>query len=826
MDFLQLNPVGLLSKVFAAPRRPERYGIDPARFERESPSTPSIWEFYRNKVQITRERLEAYRDYCLTEDTKISLLNGTEKTIGELFDLDGDIWVYSYDLKTRKVVPGKVIRLYKTGINRPIVKVTLDNGESIRCTPNHPFLFKEGEYRRADQLQAGDSLMPIGSGYLQPTNHKVISVEPAGLADIYNITVDKYHNFALSAGVFVKNTEMDFDDLVSAVLDAMAEDCTQPDMISGRIVWISSENQDVVKLLTKLFDKLEIEDRVASIIREAAKYGDCFLRNWYRRGEGIIALEYYEPQRVFRVEEKGRMRGFTIDSTLEMRSESILYNPWDFIHFFRAIGRLRPDQTYGDSLCRPARRLWRKLQMVEDSIIMYRLKMAPDRFIFYVDCGEASASESVEILRMWRRALKKQVLYQPDQGRLRVDYNPWCLTPNTIVPLVDGRNLTLQQILDEYGTNRSFSVYSFDKRNNCIVEGEATHLGVVGTGCPVYRVTLDDGSFYDCTSNHEWILKGGVKRKAIGLQPGDSFESWPAGVDHKVVSVEYLGVVAEVHCLSVVGYHNFAVRCERGGEVSEVFTGNSVDQDFFWPTKEGSNSRIEKQAGSANIGEIHDYELLVKRLFAALRAPPSYFGMKEEGGAVIDNGKTLGRQDIRWARSGKAGQKAATRGLVRLCQVHMALKGIDPTDPANEFEVCMAPISYLDEMERLEVFDLRSRAIDSISRVLTDVEGLDKKRWVSWLLWKFGGLSKNFLDQFIDQNAPLQLPKQGAPPPEEGEPVPGVPGMEGEPLTPTEEETLITALGPEFLSQVKLLAESVDQNTRSSAVNELLPAME
>jgi hypothetical protein len=99
-----------------------------------------------------------------------------------------------------------------------------------------------------------------------------------------------------------------------------------------------------------------------------------------------------------------------------------------------------------------------------------------------------------------------------------------CLTPNTIVPLVDGRNLTLQQILDEYGTDRSFSVYSFDRRNNCIVEGEATHLGVVGKNCPVYRVTLDDGSFYDCTSNHEWILKGGERRKTSDLKPGDSLE--------------------------------------------------------------------------------------------------------------------------------------------------------------------------------------------------------------------------------------------------------------------------------------------------------------
>lgn len=36
-------------------------------------------------------------------------------------------------------------------------------------------------------------------------NHKVVSVEPCGQEDVYDITVDKHHNFALSAGVFVHN---------------------------------------------------------------------------------------------------------------------------------------------------------------------------------------------------------------------------------------------------------------------------------------------------------------------------------------------------------------------------------------------------------------------------------------------------------------------------------------------------------------------------------------------------------------------------------------------------------------------------------------------
>jgi hypothetical protein len=36
-------------------------------------------------------------------------------------------------------------------------------------------------------------------------NHKIVSIEPAGYEDVYDLTVDGYHNFAVAGGVFVHN---------------------------------------------------------------------------------------------------------------------------------------------------------------------------------------------------------------------------------------------------------------------------------------------------------------------------------------------------------------------------------------------------------------------------------------------------------------------------------------------------------------------------------------------------------------------------------------------------------------------------------------------
>ena len=54
--------------------------------------------------------------------------------------------------------------------NASLVEVTLDNGEVLRCTPNHKFMLRDGTYREAQNLVENDSLMPLYRRY--PTEVK------------------------------------------------------------------------------------------------------------------------------------------------------------------------------------------------------------------------------------------------------------------------------------------------------------------------------------------------------------------------------------------------------------------------------------------------------------------------------------------------------------------------------------------------------------------------------------------------------------------------------------------------------------------------------
>lgn len=100
--------------------------------------------------------------YCLTKDTSISLLDGRERTIEQLYEEYGTgvFWVYSNDGEGN-IRAGRAHSIHLTGKDEEVVRVTLDNGESVTCTPGHQFMLRDGTYKPAGELQPSESLMPL-----------------------------------------------------------------------------------------------------------------------------------------------------------------------------------------------------------------------------------------------------------------------------------------------------------------------------------------------------------------------------------------------------------------------------------------------------------------------------------------------------------------------------------------------------------------------------------------------------------------------------------------------------------------------------------------
>ncbi|MCG8918724.1 ATP-binding protein [Actinokineospora sp. PR83] len=168
---------------------------------------------------------------CFTGDTAVALASGGTLTFAELaadWDRGARHLGYATDAVGRVVVV-PLVEPRRTKRAAPLVRVALRSGESVRCTPDHLFRLDDGSYRRADHLTPGTALMSLGAldrtGHRRERNraladragvavlappapdHTVAAVEAlAETADVYDLTVDEHHNFALAAGVFVHNS--------------------------------------------------------------------------------------------------------------------------------------------------------------------------------------------------------------------------------------------------------------------------------------------------------------------------------------------------------------------------------------------------------------------------------------------------------------------------------------------------------------------------------------------------------------------------------------------------------------------------------------------
>lgn len=120
---------------------------------------------YRNKIVVdsqTGEIKDQKQHLCLSMDTRVPLLDGRTLTLEEIAQeyQHKRLWAYSCDPVTGNFQPGLITW---AGVSRPnaqVMRLTLDNGETITCTPDHKFPVWGKNLVQAKDLVVGDSMIP------------------------------------------------------------------------------------------------------------------------------------------------------------------------------------------------------------------------------------------------------------------------------------------------------------------------------------------------------------------------------------------------------------------------------------------------------------------------------------------------------------------------------------------------------------------------------------------------------------------------------------------------------------------------------------------
>ena len=112
---------------------------------------------------------------CFDGDTKVALADGRSLSFKQLVAEEAaGKQNFCYTIrKDGAIALEKIINARRTKVNAKVIKVTLDNGETIICTPDHPFMLRDGSYKAAAKLTADDALMPLYRKISDTTDPKI-----------------------------------------------------------------------------------------------------------------------------------------------------------------------------------------------------------------------------------------------------------------------------------------------------------------------------------------------------------------------------------------------------------------------------------------------------------------------------------------------------------------------------------------------------------------------------------------------------------------------------------------------------------------------------
>ncbi|PSF38494.1 DNA topoisomerase (ATP-hydrolyzing) subunit B [Aphanothece hegewaldii CCALA 016] len=112
---------------------------------------------------------------CFHGDIKVALADGRNISFKDLVaEQEAGKQHFGYTIRQDGTIGiEKIINARVTKKNAEVIKVTLDNGETLICTPDHLFMLRDGSYKPAALLTSDDSLMPLYRKYSDINEPKI-----------------------------------------------------------------------------------------------------------------------------------------------------------------------------------------------------------------------------------------------------------------------------------------------------------------------------------------------------------------------------------------------------------------------------------------------------------------------------------------------------------------------------------------------------------------------------------------------------------------------------------------------------------------------------
>jgi deoxycytidine triphosphate deaminase len=159
-------------------------------------SVPGLHNFVANDMIVHNSTYAR----CFSADTRVALVDGTSITLEDMAvgHANGELyWGYSVGPNGRVIV--SLLDAPRFIGRDSLIEITLDNGQTVRATPDHQFVRRDGRMAPVAELRPNDSLMPLYRGLqrgyehvYQPINGHLLPTHR--LADEWNVRNGLYED--------------------------------------------------------------------------------------------------------------------------------------------------------------------------------------------------------------------------------------------------------------------------------------------------------------------------------------------------------------------------------------------------------------------------------------------------------------------------------------------------------------------------------------------------------------------------------------------------------------------------------------------------------
>ena len=368
--------------------------------------------------------------------------------------------------------------------------------------------------------------------------------------------------------------------VVSKSLDTIAEFCTQKEEKSGQYFEFEfyedgTESEiEILKQKLNTWTKLnELDKRIFRIMRNILMYGDQFFvrdpetYKWLwvdhlsiekiivNEAKGKKPEEYYinNPDlnlQAAKVSPSPKTKNGVLASPSyntgattanapmsagsAQGAATIAVDATHIIHMSLSEG-LDSNWPFGNSILEKVYKAYKQVTLLEDSILIYRVHRAPERRVFYIDTGNMPTNKAMAHLERTKNEINQRKLPSKSVNGMNVidsTFNPMsmtedfffpqCLSMDTKIQLLDGRNLELNTIIEEYNSGKENFVYSVNQTTSELEVGTIKWAGITRKDAELVEVTLDNNEIIKCTPDHKFIMRDGSEVEAQDLKTDDS----------------------------------------------------------------------------------------------------------------------------------------------------------------------------------------------------------------------------------------------------------------------------------------------------------------